>query len=344
LSSAYRKPTCPYERRYSKDSSPLIGQATVTRIGATRCDKPPTIRPPGSCTIGEEKPEEISGEVPKTFTYDLKGRSLDCEISSDGDLRVELTVGNAHSMQSISGGSLHLTCKNGSISFVSSSSSRSSTGENSSTSIVTSSAGSSRQEEPSPKTNEPANVTKESRDVSGFDEVELRGVGNLSIEQTGSESLSVEAQEDVLPKLTTKVVKHRLIISLKPNTTIHTTEPINYNLTVKDLSALKVLGSANVEAEGISTDRLAVTINGAADVRMSGKADEQQINILGSGDYQAENLESKEVTIDVMGSGSAIVKVSEELDAEVSGIGSVEYIGDPTVKQNVSGLGRISRY
>ncbi len=275
----------------------------------------------GSCAIGDEESEEIGGEVPKSFTYDLKGRSLDCEIGSDGDLRVEFTVGNAHSVQSISGGSLHLTYENGSISSVTSSSSK----------------------EPSGKTNESTNVTEESRNVSGFEEAELRGVGNLSIEQTGTESLSVKAEEDVLPKLTTKVVNNRLIIGPKPNTTIHTTEPINYKLTVKDLSALKVLGSANVEAEGISTDRLIVTISGAGDVKIGGKADEQEINILGSGDYQAEDLESKEVKIDVMGSGSAIVNVSEKLNAEISGIGSVEYIGDPTVKQDVSGVGRISR-
>ncbi len=297
----------------------------------------------GSCTIGDEEPEEISGEVPKTFTYDLKGRSLDCEISSDGDLRVELTVGNAHSVQSISGGSLHLTYKNGGISAVTSSSSRSSTGESSSSSSVTSSAGASGQEAGG-KTNEPTDVTSESREVSGFDEVELRGVGNLTIEQTGRESLSVEAQEDVLPKLTTKVVNNRLIIGPKAHTTIHTTEPINYKLTVKDLSALNVLGSANVRAEGISNDRLAVTISGAGDVRMSGEAGEQEITILGSGHYQAEDLESKVVNIDIMGSGSAIVNVSEKLIAEVSGIGSVEYIGNPTVERKISGLGQLRKH
>jgi hypothetical protein len=297
----------------------------------------------GSCTIGDQKSEEIRGEVPKTFTYGLKGRPLDCEIGSDGNLRVELTVGNAHSVQSINGGSLHLTYKNGSISSVTSSTSRSSTGQSSSPSGVTPSVGASGQGAGG-KTNEPTIVTRESRNVSDFDEVELRGVGNLTIEQTGSESLSVEAQEDVLPKITSKVVNNRLIIGPKPHTTIHTTEPINYTLTVKDLSALNVLGSANVRAEGISNDRMAVTISGAGDVRMSGKADEQEITILGFGHYQAGELESKVVNIDVMGSGSAIVNVSEKLNAEVSGIGSVEYIGDPTVEREVSGLGQVRKY
>ncbi len=285
----------------------------------------------GSCTIGDEEPEEISGVVPRSFTYDLKGRQLDCEISSDDDLQVELTVGNVHSVQSISGGSLALTYENGSISSVTSSS------------RVTSSAGTGGQE-PGAETNEAANVTKESRNVSGFEEVELRGVGNLSIEQTGSESLSVEAEEDILPKLASKVVNNRLIIASKPNTAIHTTRQINYSLTVKDLSALKVSGSANVEADGIDTDWLAVTLSGTGDVKIGGKADIQEINILGSGNYRAEDLESKVTRIDVKGTGAAVVNVSEELDAEISGIGSVEYIGDPNVKQDVNGLGRISKH
>ena len=298
----------------------------------------------GFCTIGDEESEEISGEVAKSFTYDLKGRSLDCQISSDGDLRVELTVGkNVHAVQSISGGTMNLKYENGSISSVTSSSSRLRRGGSLSSSQVTSNAGKSGKE-PSGKTSDPTNVTKESRNVRGFEEVELRGVGNLSIEQTGSESLAVEAGEDILPKIRIEVVNNRLIIGPKPNTTIHTTEPICYKLTVKDLDALEVSGSGNVEAEGINTDRLAVTISGAGDVKIGGEADKQEINILGTSNYRAEDLESKEVKMGIVGSGSALVNVSEQLDARISGIGSVEYIGDPTVKQEVSGAGRVSKH
>jgi hypothetical protein len=292
----------------------------------------------GSCAIGDEEAEEISGEVPKSFTYDLEGRPLDCEISSAGDLRVELTVGEGtHAVQSIGGGgTLNLTYEDGSISSVTSSSSKSSRQESSSSSEVTSSAGKSGQG--------PTNVTKESRDVTGLEEVELRGVGRLSIEQAGSESLSVEAQEDVLPKFKTEVVDNRLVIGPKPDTTIHTTEPVNYELTVKTLNALEVSGSANVEAEGVSTDMLAVTISGTGKVKIGGEADKQEVSISGAGDYRAGELESKVVEIDVGGAGSAIVNASEKLDARISGVGSVEYIGDPTVEQDVSGVGRVAQH
>lgn len=292
----------------------------------------------GSCAIGNEEAEKIGGEVPENFTYDLGGRSLDCEIGSDGDLRVEFTVGeDTHAVQSISsGGTLNFTYEDGSISSVTSSSRKSSREGGSSSSRVTSSAGESEKNT--------TNATGESRNVSGFEEVELRGAGSLSIEQADSESLSVEAQEDVLSKLTTKVVNDRLIIGPKPNATIHTTEPINYELTVKDLNALEVSGSANVEAEGIKTERLAVTIGGTGNVKTVGEADEQEINVSGTGDYQAEDLVSKEVKIAVTGAGSALINVSEELDAEISGVGSVEYVGDPKVQQDVSGVGQLSKH
>jgi hypothetical protein len=42
-------------------------------------------------------------------------------------------------------------------------------------------------------------------------------------------------------------------------------------------------------------------------------------------------VESREVRIDVAGVGSAIVNAREKLDAEISGVGSVEYVGDPTI-------------
>ena len=291
----------------------------------------------GYCAIGDEEPEEIGGEVPQTFTYDLGGRALDCEVSSDGDLRVEFIVGENHrSVQGISGGTLNLTYEDGSISSVTTSSSGSSTEGNTSSSQVTSSAKESGKDT--------TNVVEESRDVGGFYEVELRGVGNLSIEQTGSESLTVEAEEGVLPKLTTEVVKDRLVIGPKPGTTVQTTKPINYKLTVEALDALEVSGSGDVEAEDISTDRLAVTIGGAGNVKAGGEADKQEIDISGSGAYRAENLNSREAKIGVSGAGSAIVNVSEELDADVSGVGSVEYIGDPTVKRDASGAGRVSKH
>ncbi|MDP9474694.1 MAG: DUF2807 domain-containing protein [Actinomycetota bacterium] len=296
----------------------------------------------GSCAVGGEEPEEIGGQVPQSFAYDLEGRPLKCEIASEGDLHVTLTHGNTRSAQRIGGGTLNLAYENGSVSSSTSSSSVSS----SSTSSQVSSSSGATDEEPADATDGSAagTVASETRDVSGFDEVELSGVGNLSIRQTGTESLSVTAEEDVLPKIRTEVVDGRLIVGPEPNASIETTEPIDYELTVGDLHALEVSGSGDVDARGIQTEKLATTVSGSGAVEISGKTESQQVNVSGTGGYEAEDLESKEAKVDVEGAGSAVVNASEELDAKVGGTGSVEYVGDPTVDQDVSGIGRVSEH
>jgi hypothetical protein len=186
----------------------------------------------GSCAVGDQEPQGIGGQVPTSFTYDLQGKPLDCEIVSEGNAKVDLAVGNSHSVQRISGGALNLTYDNGSISSVASSSSGSSSSVSSQ--VVSSSGGGG---------GEIGDVESESRDVRGFDEVELRGVGNLSVRQTGSESLTVEAEEGILPDIRTEVEDGRLILSPEPGTSVDTNRPINYELTVEDLHALRVTGS-----------------------------------------------------------------------------------------------------
>jgi len=291
----------------------------------------------GSCIVGDGEPDEISGQVPQNLTYDLDGKPLKCEIASEGDTEVTLVHGNNRSVQRISGGTLNLAYDNGSISSSTSSST-------SSSSASSQSSSGENGEEASATTDESGNITSETRDVSGFDEVELRGVGTLSIRQTGSESLTVEAGEGILPKIRTEVVNGRLVIGPQPDAEIETNEPINYELTVGDLRALEVSGSGDIDAEDISTEKLATTISGSGTIEISGKADSQEIDVSGSGEYQAEALESKEAKIAVEGAGSAVVNVSEALDAEVGGAGSVEYVGAPTIDQDVSGAGRVSEH
>lgn len=76
----------------------------------------------GSCTVGDEE-SELSGQVPDRFVYDLDGGQLDCEVSSDDNLKITFTAGKNTSVQQINGGTLNLTYKNGQLSVSSSGSS-----------------------------------------------------------------------------------------------------------------------------------------------------------------------------------------------------------------------------
>jgi hypothetical protein len=63
--------------------------------------------------------------------------------------------------------------------------------------------------------------------ATGFTKVELSGTGELPIETTGTESLTISAEDNILPRLTSKVSGDTLILGTKP-TTIVTTKPITF--------------------------------------------------------------------------------------------------------------------
>ena len=207
------------------------------------------------------------------------------------------------------------------------------------------------------------NVVSERRDVGDFDAVTLSGVGNLHIAQTGSESLTIEAEDNILPLLTTEVHGRRLVFGSEPRARFSPTKPIRYTLTVKDLRDIRISGAGNVEVAalgtpslrlelsgagnmtvtGLAADSLELTLSGAGNATCAGEARDQEARISGAGSYNAEDLTSMTASVTISGTGSAHLRVSERLDARVSGVGSITYRGNPSVRKSVSGVGRISQ-
>jgi Putative auto-transporter adhesin, head GIN domain len=183
-------------------------------------------------------------------------------------------------------------------------------------------------------------LATQSRQVSGFTSVELTGVGELRIDQTGTESLTVSAEDNLLPLLTSKVEGDTLILGKKPNTRIVSTKPITYT-TMKDVTGLAVSGSGTINAPKLTTAALRIEISGSGVITTGGTADDQNLEIAGSGRYLADGLTSKTVSAEISGSGTASVVASDALDVKISGSGTLTYSGNPQVTQEVSGSGRL---
>jgi hypothetical protein len=204
-------------------------------------------------------------------------------------------------------------------------------------------------------------MNTESRQVSGFTKIELRGTGTLTVEVTGTESLTIQAEDNLMPLLTSEVEEGRLILG--------TTEPVSptqeivYTVTVANLEAVSVSGSGALNASGIeapafeiivsgsgtvSVDQLTagelvVTMSGSGEVDVSGTADLLGLVVSGSGNYLGERMEATTAEVEVSGSGDAVVDVTDQLEARVSGSGRIEYLGDPTVDSSITGSGEIEQ-
>ena len=185
------------------------------------------------------------------------------------------------------------------------------------------------------------NTGTETRPVSGFSNVELAGSGELIIEQTGTESLTIEADDNLLPLLTSEVSGDTLHLGVRPNTTLRPRQSIIYRLTVRQLAGLGISGSGTVTASKIQTSRLRTDISGSGRITITGSAVDQELEISGSGEYRAEELVSKTLRAQISGSGNAVVSVTESLDVEISGSGSLTYEGDPRISEEISGSGKL---
>jgi Putative auto-transporter adhesin, head GIN domain len=187
------------------------------------------------------------------------------------------------------------------------------------------------------------NVVSESRNVSGFTKIDLTGAGEVTIDQNGTEALTIEADDNLMPKVTSEVVEGTLRLGERSNL-ISLTKPVKYRVSVKDLTGLMISGSGTVTAAKITSSRLAVDINGSGRVTAGGSVDNQDLMISGSGDYQAKDLQTKITTVKISGSGDAAVSVSDSLDIQMSGSGKLTYYGNPPqVTQQISGSGRVSK-
>jgi len=205
------------------------------------------------------------------------------------------------------------------------------------------------------------NVITEERAVSGFDKVALNGEGTVQIIQGETESLTVEAEDNIMPLITSEVENDTLILSQKENTLVNPTKPIKYTVSMIDITGLSASGSGGFEAETIDSsvldldfngsgginvttldaDSLVVNISGSGGATIGGQVNDQQVDISGSGEYRAADFDSNIADITINGSGKAVVRANDTLDVTISGSGLVSYYGDPVVTSNVTGSGAI---
>lgn len=211
----------------------------------------------------------------------------------------------------------------------------------------------------------------EARDVSGFSEVAVRGFGDAMIVQGDHEGLVIEADEEILPRISSEVRDGQLVLGLDLAwwewltwwfTWIFMTDKrVRYTVTLCDFSGASISGSGkilsdNLEGEAcrfsisgsgtmvidnLTAQSIGTRISGSGDIRMAGRAEKQQIYISGSGSVQNSDLETADTDIHISGAGKASINASRSLGIDISGSGSVFYRGQPQVRQHISGTGRV---
>ncbi len=112
---------------------------------------------------------------------------------------------------------------------------------------------------------------------------------------------------------------------------------------VKDFES-DVSGSGKVNLSATVTGVADFAISGSGKIEARGTAEDVKAAISGSGKVLAADLKTNRCQVRISGSGDAEITVVDELDANISGSGSVSYRGDPKkVNANSSGSGKVRK-
>lgn len=203
----------------------------------------------------------------------------------------------------------------------------------------------------------------ETRSVSEFDEIGVRGSIKLVISQGAERSVQVQADEKVLQQLETVVEGRRLQVGMSRGWRSWNTGPITVTVVTPQLKgvalagsgdviinsfeapklALAVSGSGDVRATGLQVEELELSISGSGDAAVGGKAGKLGVRIAGSGDVRAGELLARDVSVRIAGSGDAVVHADKTLRVSIAGSGDVRYSGEPEVSQSVAGSGSVRK-
>jgi len=186
-------------------------------------------------------------------------------------------------------------------------------------------------------------IVTETREVSGFTQVRLAGFGTLNVSQTGTESLTITADDDILPHLTSEVINGTLELGVKPRLSFRPMKHITYNVTVKSLTGIQLSGAGTVHVNDIKPEAFNVAISGAGDMTVTGSAHSQTVRISGAGNYNAREFQTDAAEVVITGAGNARVSASQSVSATVSGAGAVTYYGSPQVSHRITGIGSVKQ-
>jgi hypothetical protein len=183
-------------------------------------------------------------------------------------------------------------------------------------------------------------IITESRQVSDFERVEVCCGMELYLTQGDTESLEIEADENLMDEIVTTVIDGRLDVKYKRtnNVNYHPTQPVHVYVTAVEVQGISLSGGGYFETDSISSEVFDLDLSGGSDARIaelvSGDID---VNISGGGEIKADVMEGDQVSMGLSGGSDAdiITLTAEKLSLDASGGGTIKISGSVS-EQDIS--------
>jgi hypothetical protein len=178
------------------------------------------------------------------------------------------------------------------------------------------------------------------RELEPFNSIRFSGafVGEISVD--GSEEITIDGYGDLEKQIQIRVKDGEL--EIKHASHSWWDKAIEISISATTLERVIIDGAGDFEIDGIDSERFTLKLPGAAEVEVSGECGELIIVISGAASVDAEDLECDKAKVRISGTGQIALHANSEVEAKISGLGSIEIYGEPDlVEKRIAGLGHI---
>lgn len=210
-------------------------------------------------------------------------------------------------------------------------------------------------------------MKKETREVNNYTSLASQGSMDVTIIYGNSNSIVVEADENLLPYIETSVENDKLTIKSKKGVNLKSHSKLNVTVSMTKINSLQQSGSGNIDGSGAFTSdgKTDIGISGSGNLKLdfdsfkdldlsvagsgnvdlkSGNTNTLSAKISGSGNIDCSTVSSKDVDAKISGSGNIKVYASNSIDAKISGSGNVFYKGSAqNINSKVIGSGKVMK-
>lgn len=180
----------------------------------------------------------------------------------------------------------------------------------------------------------------ESREAGEFKGIDMRGSGRAEFSVGATPSIEITADDNILPLVETRVEFGKLVIDTAKGKFEPKTE-IVIKVTTPKIESVQSAGAAKIQISGIENETFELKTDGAGSVKVAGKTASFTAKMNGATDLNASDLASAGVILEMRGAGKATVNAEKTLVVNIEGTSSVEYLGEPRIKQKIMGSGRV---
>lgn len=188
----------------------------------------------------------------------------------------------------------------------------------------------------------PAMADEQTRTAAAFTAIDLKGPISIDVQVGKGQTITVRGTAAFVNMVVTEVVDGELRVYLREKGVKKMNGDPRVVVTVPSLRRFNMEGAGETTLRGVAGDRFDVNYRGAGSMTIAGTVKQVNMQAQGVGEVDARKLIAQDANVSFQGIGSVQVYASGKLEANVSGMGELNYFGHPkTVNKTVSGIGSV---